>query len=668
MNATAPDRLPSALRFGDATLGCLAVWTVCANAAVLAGLDLDALIALFVVAGAAAVLALRWLPHSQTPPTPADGYRAPWPSDGVWGAIALAAASAAIVLLHRTADLRPFWIVAVALLAASCLREARRGSAPRTPAVGDARWLWGVAAAGAVLASVCHRPDADDALYLNLAVAAAVRPELPLLAADTLHGIEGLPLPLPVYRLHAIELLWAALARCFGLSVIDLAHVATPAIAGALIPLGLARLLRLLLPRDWGWGLAAALAFLLLAGGAVHGFGNFGFVRLQQGKAILLSVGVPWIAACALEFARAPSARCWARLAAVQIAALGLSASAVWLAPAVAGLALLSALVAERGSLRRIGFAALASAYPLAAGLAIRGETRALFTAGTLRGEFPVLSDAVLARSAIEPVLGNDPLASLLIGVMLLSGIFAATPAGRRFCTVFALGFLLFFWNPFVASWVAASITGPGTYWRVFWVLPLPILVAALATAPRLSGRLPLPAAALGTLACGLLLLWVPGSPVTATANGVVWSWPGRRIPARVQPVIGALLAHSRAGSSVLLPFEVSPWITGFEAAPTPLVVRPEYLGVLRARYEPSELDRRMHLARLVSGEVRSARAGDVLRKAIDDYALAAVGLSGAVRAGSLLDDALADASFERVFLDPSHALWSRESQPESDH
>ena len=666
MNAIAPDRLPSALRFGDAALGCLAVWTVCANAAVLTGLDLDALIALFVVAGAAAALALRRLPRPPEPSMPSATAHAPQPSDAVWIGIALAVASAAVALLHWTADLRPFWVVAVALLVATGLREARRGNAPSAPAVGDARWLWGVAAAGAVLASVCHRPDADDALYLNLAVAAAVRPDLPLLAADTVHGIEGLPLALPVYRLHAIELLWAALARGFGLSVIDLAHVATPAIAGALIPLALARLLRLLLPRDWGWGLAAALAFLLLAGGAVHGFGNFGFVRLQQGKAILLSVAVPWIAACALEFARQPSARHWVRLAAVQIAALGLSATAIWLAPAVAGLAALSALAADRGALRRIGLAALASAYPLAAGLALSSETRALFDAGMLRGEFPVLSGPVLALSAIELVLGSDPLASLLIGVVLVSGSVAATPACRRFCTVFALGFLLVFWNPFVASGIAAWLTGPGTYWRVFWVLPLPILVAALATAPQRSGRLPLPAAAIGTLSCVLLLLWLPGSHVTASTNGVAWSWPGRRIPERVQPLLGALLAHSSARSPVLLPFDVAPWITGFETAPTPLVIRPEYLGVLRARYEQSELDRRMHLTRLVSGELRSARAGDVLRNAIEDYALAAVALSGTARAESLLDDTLANAGFERVFLDANHALWSRRDPPDA--
>jgi hypothetical protein len=246
---------------------------------------------------------------------------------------------------------------------------------------------------------------------------------------------------------------------------------------------------------------------------------------------------------------------------------------------------------------------------------------------------------------------------------VLLAGTLAATPACRRFCAVFSLGFLIVFWNPFSASWIAGSLTGPGTYWRVFWVLPLPILVAALATAVRRSPGLPglpVPAAALGTLACGLLLLWLPSSPVAATANGVVWSLPGRRIPAPVEPVLGALLEHSRAGASVLLPLDVAPWTTGFAAAPTPLVIRLEYLGVLRARYETSELDRRVHLARLVSGEPRSPRAGDVLRKAIHDYALVAVGLSGSARTGTPLDDVLADTGFERVFLDASHALWAR--------
>ena len=67
--------------------------------------------------------------------------------------------------------------------------------------------LWVVAAAGVILMLISHRPDADDAFYVNVAVAAADVPGRALLSADTMHGIPGLPLYLPVYRVHSYELL-----------------------------------------------------------------------------------------------------------------------------------------------------------------------------------------------------------------------------------------------------------------------------------------------------------------------------------------------------------------------------------------------------------------------------------------------------------------------------
>ncbi len=116
---------------------------------------------------------------------------------------------------------------------------------------------------------------------------------------------------------------------------------------------------------------------------------------------------------------------------------------------------------------------------------------------------------------------------------------------------------------------------------------------------------------------------------------------------------------HAASGDAVLLPLDVAPWIVVFEGAPSPLVVRPDYLGVLRARYDSGELDRRMRLAGIVSGKTRPGRAGDVLRKAIADYELVAVGLSGSARFAGPLDDVLAKAGFTRVFEDAHYALWA---------
>ena len=64
-----------------------------------------------------------------------------------------------------------------------------------------------------------------------------------------------------------------------------------------------------------------------------------GIPRLHQGKAVLVTLLVPLVAAYGIELARRPSLASGLRLAAAQIAAVGASATGLWLAPAVAGLA-----------------------------------------------------------------------------------------------------------------------------------------------------------------------------------------------------------------------------------------------------------------------------------------------------------------------------------------
>ena len=152
----------------------------------------------------------------------------------------------------------------------------------------------------------------------------------------------------------------------------------------------------------------------------------------------------------------------------------------------------------------------------------------------------------------------------------------------------------------------------------------------------------------------------MPAHPVASSAGGVTWSGPGWRIPADARGAVDALRREVAPGAPVLLPLDIAPWTTGFEQAPTPLVVRADYLGVLRERLGGDEIARRMQLARIVSGEVTSARAAEAIRRAIDDYDLAAVGLAGTALVDDALAAALREAGFERVWLDGDHALWAR--------
>ena len=69
-------------------------------------------------------------------------------------------------------------------------RDAPEVSPPQSsPGMEGLLWLLAVACVGLTL--VAHRPDADDAFYVNIAVAAVEAPGQALLSRDTLVGVEG---------------------------------------------------------------------------------------------------------------------------------------------------------------------------------------------------------------------------------------------------------------------------------------------------------------------------------------------------------------------------------------------------------------------------------------------------------------------------------------------
>ena len=141
-----------------------------------------------------------------------------------------------------------------------------------------------------------------------------------LLARDTMHGIPGLKLLDPVYRVHSYELWNGMLAYLTGIPAIYWFHWVSASTAAVLVALAHARLLRLVMPRLWPWAVVTVL-FVVIAVGETHRwYGNFAFVRLWQGKAIFLYVFAPLVAAYAIEFALRPSRRGWLLLASAQIA------------------------------------------------------------------------------------------------------------------------------------------------------------------------------------------------------------------------------------------------------------------------------------------------------------------------------------------------------------
>jgi hypothetical protein len=560
--------------------------------------------------------------------------------------------------------------------------EGSRSSSTIRPGFGPARTapslLVALAALCAATVAVAHRANDDDAFYLNIAVAAADAPQAALLAGDTLHGYDGVPIGLPVFRVLAYEPAIAVLSRLTGVDALVLAQVVLPPLFALLIPFAWARLLRRLAPREWPWLLVGVVAsfYLLADGRATHG--EFALLRMQQGKSILLVVLWPLLADSGVRFGRAPDAMRWLRLASTQIAAVGLTTNALWLAPVIGGLGVCAGVLDGRrpetdaslrstaaGAIRVLVPGALASFHAVGWALWLRAETLQTFREAAHPLPSLAFSAQTFMAEALEIVAGHGLAAALTLFAVTAAAALAPTRSLRRFIAIYTVATALLFWSPLHAHLVATQITGPDTYFRVLWIWPLPIAFAVilasgvglLARAGR--GGLAVRIASFAALAA---LVFVAGGHMltVSPANGVRLGVPAVKIDPGELRVARAVARHAGPGDFVLAPVAPSRWIPLLHDHPHPLVVREMLLDVLTDRFDQRELTLRAQLTRMVGGEVRLPHSGKLLAHAIESIPLQAVALQGAARGYDDVIEALEASPLVRVESNDAFEIWAR--------
>ncbi|HEY3521914.1 MAG TPA: DUF6077 domain-containing protein, partial [Rhodanobacteraceae bacterium] len=516
--------------------------------------------------------------------------------------VVLALAIVWVGLLSAGLPYAVFWWIALPAMFGAWMWNLR-GEARATPcgyAGKHAAWIVLMVAAAAVCVTLfASRPDADDAFYRSISATLLRYPQQPVLLRDTLYRLPDTPILLQFYRLSNYDVLAAAMARLTGLDHLLVAYLVLPSLFAAFSVLGWAYLLRRIVPARWPWMLLILFLAIMALGEAHHDYGNFAFVRLFQGKAILVTGMVPVIAGSALLFARHGGARHWLVLFAAQIAALGISASALFVAPAAAALGLAGGWSMNTASSRRFALGVLASAYVFGAGWAMASVTRGgedLVSSSPMPDVLPILDDTWGVWST-----------RLLLVALLTAWAFVRDPVRARYFSAGAFFFLLAVLNPYTVRIVADHFVGIRTYWRLTWTLPLPLFVAVsldgmIERALRMRSK-PLAAgicAALGGLA--IAFGWHFGT--LRSANGVALGLPAPKV-APVEYQIARTVDRSVPEDGfVLAPEAVAVWLPGFVAHPELLGVRSLYLT--RA-FSGQDAAQRASLMRYVAGEYRPA-------------------------------------------------------------
>ena len=513
-----------------------------------------------------------------------------------------------------------FWWIALLATGAAWMWNLR--GEPRATSDDDAgknaAWMVLLVAAAAVCVTlVTSRPDADDAFYRSISATLLRFPQQQVLLHDTLYRLPGVPILLQFYRLSNYDVLVGTLAKLTGIDHLVVAYLILPSVFAAFSVLAWAYLLRRIVPARWPWVLLILFLVVLALGEMHRAYGNFAFVRLFQGKSILVTGMVPVIAGSALLFARHGGVRHWLLLLAAQVAALGVSASALFVAPAAAALGLAGGWTANATGHRRFAVGLLASVYVFGAGWAMASVTHG--------GQALVSSSPM---PVVPQILDNTWgwwSTKLLLVALLAAWAFVRDPIRARYLSAGALLFLLAVLNPYTVRIVADHFVGVRTYWRLTWALPLPFFLAVLLDgvierAWGMRSRALAACVCVALAGCAVAFGWRFGT--LRSANGVTLGVPGLKVNPVEYQVAARIVEDVSEKGVVLAPEAVSIWLPSF-------VLHPELLGVrelyLTRAFSMDDAARRSLLMRYVGGQHRPPGSAAWFADALRRYGVTAV-------------------------------------------
>lgn len=640
--------------FVVAPISAFAFWTIACHVCVILRLPFDALAKIGPMAlGTGLALGIYAARLGHLPGPEADGMESPRQVPWKWMIVPVLAVAARGFGISYQA----FWIICVLFLVWVLFSSHVHGEDPQRqqPGVGrqlsakDLSILLVLALASGGLTLCAHRPDADDATYVGLAADAVAHPDLPVLSHDVLYGDDRLPLILPTYAVDSYELLAAAFSRWFGGAPIWWMHAFIPTAIALFLPFVWAELMGTFAPRQWLVATGLALLLLAMLGESHYSLGNFAFVRLFQGKAVLAMAGIPLLFAWACKIQERRHWVNWVLLVTCTVACVGLSAIALFVVPISLGIAAFGNWIFKN----TLGSAlVLAPAlYPMCWALALRRNFQLVAHAF----DVPHLN----AQGMVAQVFGAH--GQYVIWLGLLCSPLLAPPRYRKRFAALVLLYSLIALDPFLVKVIARMATSVSA-WRILWCMPIAGFVAASlvwafeAARENWGRRGALLAAA---LIAGCIFYLEPYSTLRR-ANEVTFSLGALKVPPREWSAAQAAIHDSPPGASVLAPESVAAWIPTFVHRPPLVSVRANYDDQMAVHMTAEEARTRRELREMVSGSQFSPQRNEELLDSLQRYS---VGLIVAHRAvADRLQNDLVKHGYSRTGIVEDYVMFAHGS------
>ena len=335
-----------------------------------------------------------------------------------------------------------------------------------------------------------ERPNQDDIVYFHRALTQLTALDQPVMVRQTSVDMDAAAFS-PVHLATSHEMLMALLGHYFGIDPLYCYQVIGHVFAAFFIPFVLYWCVRRLGLNRWPAAVGALLGvtFLLLDSVGAASFGNTAFGRLWQGKSIVWILFLPVALSLSYRFLREGNGSDVVWLTLLAVAGVGLSSSALYLIPATVGcscLAMLAVQLIEREGraqfweqFRRCCVLAIPLAYPVAI-LALL-KLNVIPKPTDISGFGP---QYIPWRQGVDYVVGRP--AEHLRNIMIMIAVPLLIVRGKA--GLFLFFYLCAIWllclNPLFVEWWMRNIFAT-CYFRLVYLLPLPLLCGMLPTAGR---------------------------------------------------------------------------------------------------------------------------------------------------------------------------------------
>ena len=440
-----------------------------------------------------------------------------------------------------------------------------------------------------------HRPDGDDANFVNLAIGAK-RTHGFVYQYDTMIGDGPNLIHLPTYKFHSFEILGAVLSTYLHISPVYIFHFVIPLI---LIPF-LAAILIVTLGPTAGprWFPAALLwmAFLFLNLASLGGWGLHGVVRLFQGKGFYVSGILPLIAVLTVRWFQRGERVDLTALLLANICAIGFSANGIYGGPATSILAGLPFVLTKPNCSivwRRLLSLSTTFAWPIIVAIIILVFGLA----------YP--SEVLVSKSAaleINFVTWYGIGGRIIMALILITGVgLVRVGLCKRISLIYVPLFFVATMNPL--SWKIIETATGNLGFRIFWSLPAPILVSILGVSIfdwlRIRSEFFQTVGATALLVSSIIYV----SYNDMSEQRISWHMPTLRVNSGDWDVVTKISSLVSPKCSILLPQRYAILMSMNEHAPTPVAVRDLYMVHYRFTLPRAERETRASLLELADGK-----------------------------------------------------------------